>query len=220
MFKGSTEVARAFAEGKSKKRKHDQSTGEALYYHGNKIAEWRKKTLYVSNGGYAGSKGETGSKTTKDKLNALPNVNVVQKNFKWYLNGVEWNGEWKKVAGVHAPKIDKSKSGDVFVTQMKYVKTDGWRGYEEPEFAVAGVNDTGMWSDSPCPSNDATVELTAIKELLAKEKIEVKEVVCQTSNVFCVHRYLIPKLKNVEKAREMVKNYIDNNETELLYHVS
>ena len=30
--------------------------------------------------------------TTKERLNALPNVNIYQKAFKWYLNGKEWDG--------------------------------------------------------------------------------------------------------------------------------
>ena len=30
--------------------------------------------------------------TTKERLNALPNVSIQQKNFVWYLNGSEWDG--------------------------------------------------------------------------------------------------------------------------------
>ena len=30
--------------------------------------------------------------TTKERLNALKGVNIQQKDFKWYLNGIEWNG--------------------------------------------------------------------------------------------------------------------------------
>lgn len=32
------------------------------------------------------------SNTTKERLNGLPNVNIYQKNFIWYLNGKEWDG--------------------------------------------------------------------------------------------------------------------------------
>ena len=45
-----------------------------------------KKTLSISNCGWF-------SNTTKERLNALPNVHIQQKNFKWFLNGKEWNGE-------------------------------------------------------------------------------------------------------------------------------
>lgn len=33
------------------------------------------------------------SVTTKDRLNAIPNVKIVQKNWKWYLNGNLWDGK-------------------------------------------------------------------------------------------------------------------------------
>ena len=215
-----TEVVKAFEQGKTKKQGANQSTGEALYLFGNKIAEWRNGKLFISNGGFLGKGGATGSKTTKEEFNALPNVRISQVNYKWILNGKEWNGEWVNIKGVIAPEIDKSKAGNVFVTQLKYVRTDGWRGYEEPEFAVVGANDTGTYSDSPCPSHIAERELNAITEVLRKEKIEVKKITTETSNVFCVHHYLIPLLKNVEKARELVKQYIANEETRLVYLVS
>ena len=31
--------------------------------------------------------------TTKERLNALEGVSIQQKAFKWYLNGVEWDGQ-------------------------------------------------------------------------------------------------------------------------------
>ena len=60
-----------------------------LKYQGNSIA-YRyndpKKTLSITNCGWF-------SNTTKERLNGLPNVSIIQKNFIWYLNGKEWNGE-------------------------------------------------------------------------------------------------------------------------------
>ena len=32
------------------------------------------------------------SNTTKERLNGLPNVNIYQKNFEWFLNGKKWDG--------------------------------------------------------------------------------------------------------------------------------
>jgi len=64
-----------------------------LKLHGNPIA-YRyndpKRTLSITNAGWQ-------SNTTKERLNALPNVNIVQKNFIWYLNGKEWNGELTEI---------------------------------------------------------------------------------------------------------------------------
>ena len=46
--------------------------------------------LSISNAGWQ-------SNTTKERLNGLPNVGIYQKNWQWYLNGNEWNGEWTRV---------------------------------------------------------------------------------------------------------------------------
>ena len=35
--------------------------------------------------------------TTKERLNGFPSVNIVQKDFQWFLNGEAWNGELIKV---------------------------------------------------------------------------------------------------------------------------
>jgi DUF1365 family protein len=60
-----------------------------LKLHNNPIA-YRyndpKNTLMITNAGWV-------SNTTKERLNALPNVHIVQKNWIWYLNGDQWNGE-------------------------------------------------------------------------------------------------------------------------------
>ncbi len=34
--------------------------------------------------------GQHQSMTTKERLNTLPNVNIYQKDYQWYLNGWEW----------------------------------------------------------------------------------------------------------------------------------
>ena len=59
-----------------------------LKLHGNAIAYLYndpQKTLSITNAGWQ-------SNTTKERLNALPNVSIQQKNYVWYLNGKEWNG--------------------------------------------------------------------------------------------------------------------------------
>jgi hypothetical protein len=59
-----------------------------LLLHDNEIA-YRyndpEKTLSIRNCGWQ-------SATTKERLNGLDGVNIVQKNFVWYLNGKEWDG--------------------------------------------------------------------------------------------------------------------------------
>lgn len=59
-----------------------------LRLHGNAIA-YRyndpERTLSITNAGWQ-------SKTTKERLNAIPDVSIHQKNWVWYLNGEEWDG--------------------------------------------------------------------------------------------------------------------------------
>lgn len=59
-----------------------------LKLHNNAIA-YRyndpERTLTITNCGWF-------TPTTKERLNALPNVNIYQKNFNWFLNGKQWNG--------------------------------------------------------------------------------------------------------------------------------
>lgn len=44
-----------------------------------------ERTLSITNCGWK-------TNTTKERLNAIPGVNINQKNKVWYLNGKEWNG--------------------------------------------------------------------------------------------------------------------------------
>ena len=63
-----------------------------LKLHGNTIATIDELgVLSVSNAGWA-------SNTTKERLNGIPGVRVHQKNWNWYLNGVEWDGSWKRIS--------------------------------------------------------------------------------------------------------------------------
>jgi hypothetical protein len=63
-----------------------------LKLHGNTIATIDELgVLSVSNAGWA-------SNTTKERLNGIPGVRVHQKNWNWFLNGVEWDGSWKRIS--------------------------------------------------------------------------------------------------------------------------
>ena len=59
-----------------------------MLLHNNCIAtyDYQEDILSISNCGWF-------TPTTKERLNALPNVDIRQKNFVWYLNGKEWNGQ-------------------------------------------------------------------------------------------------------------------------------
>jgi len=206
------QVVSAFMQGGAKKVSNTQTDGRSLWLFGNKIAEHREDGLYITNCGWM-------SKTTKERLNGIDGVRINQSKGKWYLNGVEWDGEWKRVNENKPPMVDESKVGALFDTTQRWVKIDGWRGYNEPIYAVCGANDTGMWSDSPCPSNVCERELTDAVRVIKNKGIPTKIVTTETSNVFCVHRYVIVPPKYVDVAREMIREHINNSETNLIYAV-
>ena len=203
-----TQIIDSFMSGESKKISNSQTDGKSLYLFNNKIAEHREDGLYITNANWM-------SNTTKERLNGLPNVSIQQKKGKWYLNGNEWDGSWIKV-NESAPPESKGE-GKQFVLTTTWVSTDGWRGYSQPTYAVCGANDTGMWDDSPCRSDVAEKELNEAKAVLKRSKIPTKLMTTESSNVFCVHHYLVVPPYYHEDAINLVREHLRNTETNLLY---
>jgi hypothetical protein len=205
-----SEIIEAFQSGTPLRKSNSFTDGKALYLFDNLIAEHRAEGLYITNAGWF-------SKTTKDRLNGLRGVDIRVSKGKWFLNGNEWDGTWTKVNTSTPPTVDEEAAGNIWDMSKSWVSTDGMRGYEQPAYAVCGANDTGMWDDSPCRSDIAEAELTAVKKALSKAKIQTKLMTCESSNVFCVHHYLIVRPKDIQKARDIVSSHVETVQTNLLY---
>jgi len=184
-------VENAFMIGSAKKYGNMQTDGKILLLFGNRIAEHREDGVYITNCNYF-------TATTKAHLNLLPNVRIHQAKKIWYLNGNEWDGKWIKISDEVVEQ--KAKDSSVFDTTTEWVATNGWRGYNKPKFAVFGANDTGAWEDSPCPSDVCESELKLAIESLGD--IPHKIMTTESSNVFCVHRYVIVPPSFLEAAKE------------------
>lgn len=227
MKKITLSAARAFLEGRKLSGSNTQvffSEGMwIMSLFGNVIAKRDENQILITSAGWF-------SVTTKERLNGILRLStgqsISQKKGVWYINDESyidtpqpWDGNWKSItwkSSVTAPETQ----GDVFVTGGTWVSTDGWRGYERPEYAIAGSSDTGMWSDSPAPSDKVTGELEGIKEYLSKNGIRTKEIATKSSNVFMVKRWLIPMVKDVERARELVAKYEEENDLRYAYAVA
>ena len=61
-----------------------------LYLYGTPIAEMVGDEIYVTDAGHPTS-------TTKERLNALPDVRVHTQRGQLYLNGKKWDGDWIEV---------------------------------------------------------------------------------------------------------------------------
>lgn len=86
MRKITMQVVGAFMERRRCSKSNTWTDGDNLYLFGNKIAWWGlNNRLWITNCGWE-------SITTKERLNAIPGVKIVQKNHVWYLNGKAWDG--------------------------------------------------------------------------------------------------------------------------------
>ena len=90
-------VIEAFKEKKAKKISNTESTGKQLLLFGNCITEWRNNQIWITSAGWK-------TVTTRDRLQIL-GANLRVKKGIWYLNDVEWNGDWIQIDDI--PNINK-----------------------------------------------------------------------------------------------------------------
>jgi hypothetical protein len=99
----SRNAARALKNGTSYSNgKNTKVDSTGIYLHGNHIARNAGEGhVAITNSGWA-------TLTTKDRLNAIDNVRIYQKNYQWFLNDKPWDGSWVIVApdGSWLPEID------------------------------------------------------------------------------------------------------------------
>jgi hypothetical protein len=98
MKKITSDSVRALLDGIPFKRDNTEVVREGTIYYlklfGNKIAaRLGNGNLWISNAGWF-------SNTTKERLNALPNVRIHQKDWEWFLNGSRWDGRPIKIGKV------------------------------------------------------------------------------------------------------------------------
>ena len=158
------------------------------FYHGYPIAMYDNETkkYTLANCGW-------NTMTTKNRLNDLPDVRICQRNHVWYNRGKEF--------------VDNAKEIYERIGRSLYQKIDGWRGYNQPIFAVAGASDTGSWSDSPARSEDSEDDIKMIARHLKAAGIKSYEAYGLTSNIFCIKRYLIVRGDDYQKAVEKLKGF-------------
>lgn len=124
MRKVTEQIIRAFRNGQTKKIGNSYCTNGALYLFGNKIAEYRDGKLWIRNAGWW-------TRTTKERLNGLPCVQVVQRGYQWYLNGQYWDGNWTAIENSPLPVEP------VLPVEVEIDVTSEWTGkYSRPIYSV------------------------------------------------------------------------------------
>jgi len=86
MRKCTSDIVRAFVNGKRLKRKNTETDGESIFLHGHRIAWKRNGAVYATLAGW-------GTPTTRERLNGLARVLTGrsvfhQKNYVQYFNDV------------------------------------------------------------------------------------------------------------------------------------
>lgn len=86
MRKVTSEIIKAFLNHEKRSIGNSVTNGTTLYLHSNPIAKHTANGIEITNCGWE-------TNTTKERLNGIPGVHITQKNFIWFLNGVEWDGK-------------------------------------------------------------------------------------------------------------------------------
>lgn len=86
----SKDIAGNFIAGNKRSISNSMTDGDSLFLHGNKIAWKEPDGIVITTAGW-------NTKTTKDRLNALPNVSVKTIKGQLMLNDKEWDGSPIKV---------------------------------------------------------------------------------------------------------------------------
>jgi len=93
-------VIEAFKKQKAKKLSNTESTGKELLLFGSTIAEWRNNEIWITSADWK-------TVTTRDRLQIL-GANLKQRQGIWYLNDMEWDGNWIQIN--NKPKSIKTKT--------------------------------------------------------------------------------------------------------------
>lgn len=75
----------------------------------------------------------------------------------------------------------------------------------EPVNGCCGINHTG--DEGPCPTTKVDAELGGFKKILRANKIRFRSINSETSNIFCRRIYLLVLPEDLEKAKELAKEY-------------
>jgi len=203
-----TAVARAFVEGRSARCHNATTDGFTYWLHGHPIAVKGDGVVRFNFCGWR----------TPTTRNHMSHIHQVGKLPGWVSTAQRGGSpDTFEVQAPWAKQQSASNSGHQ-APRTRYHKTDGWRGYEIPAFAVAGSSDCGMCSDSPAPSDKVEAELQRFqRECLLPHGIKSKLAATQSSNVFMVKRWVVVGARDFERAAQLAINWLNENERDTRY---
>jgi hypothetical protein len=176
-----SEICYAFERRHALRIDNSRTDGNALYLFDNKIAEFRDGELWITNAGWQ-------SKTTKERLNGLRGVRVVQERGQWYLNGIPWSGEWVQVSCFgHEWQAVSAEPEEV-----EFDMTSEWTGsYSKPVHAVFHTNDPNR--------------LDSVEQVLSGAGIVSRRHETDTSGKWLPNYFVVVLPEDADKARRLTE---------------
>ena len=197
MRKITREIVDAFQNSRSLTIGNSRTNGESLWLFDNKIAEIRRDGLWICNGGWD-------SATTKERLNGLSGVHIVQRSGTWLLNGLEWDGRWTNIDiwnSMRGTAYEPESVTEEVVQEPEFDITSEWmkQGYSKPVYAVYHT----------------LVEegLRAVEILLNGEGIPTKRMESDTEGVYRPNYFVVVRPEDVEKSVDVLSDYFTFEET-------
>jgi hypothetical protein len=124
-------IVSAFLRNECKRIGSTATDGHTIWLHGHAIARFENDGLWISDAGWP-------TNTTKERLNGLPDVRIVQKKGQWYLNGHAWNGGWVHVESFMGAVVPEAEPE--FDLSSVWIPEGG---YSKPLYSVWHSNDLG-----------------------------------------------------------------------------
>ena len=188
MRKITREIVDAFQNSRSLTIGNSRTNGESLWLFGNKIAEIRRDGLWISNGGW-------NSATTKERLNGLSGVNIVQRGGTWYLNGLEWDGRWTNIDiwnSMRGTAYEPESVPEEVVQEPEFDVTSEWmkQGYSRPVYSIYHTL--------------VEVNLNEVEQMLNGEGIPTKRMESDTEGVYQPNYFIVVRPEDVVRASSIL----------------
>ena len=85
----------------------------------------------------------------------------------------------------------------------------------QPVNGCCGINHAG--DEGPCPTRKVNAELGGFKKILRANNIRFRSINTETMNIFCRRIYLMVNPENLEKAKELAKEYQNMDTIKLFF---
>lgn len=185
MRKITEKIVRAFLNGETLRIDNSYTNGQDLFLFGNKIAVRTGNGLWISNAGWK-------TKTTKERLNGLPNVRIQQVRGEWYLNGREWNGEWVNVGawtdGIEYITLPQSEPE---VVEPEFDVTSEWVGtHSKPIYSVYHTHDER--------------DLERAESILKENDIPSRRMYSDTQGTYLPNHFIVVQVQDMELASSLI----------------